>query len=834
MPALTALSTVAEFLDVLERSQLLKPVHVARVREQSTSICDSEPTPELLAKSLIKSQIVTLYQAQRLLAGMAEGFYLGKYKIMELLGRGGMGKVYLAEQITMNRLVAIKVISKFAKNRDDTLARFAREAKAVAALQHANIIQAFDFDQIDGLPYIVMEYVEGVDLGELVTKTGRIDWASAADIGYQAALGLEAARAAGIVHRDVKPGNLLVDRNGVVKILDLGLAVSRDEQHNGSLTSADDQIGTVDFMSPEQAIDSHNVDCRADIYSLGGVLYFSITGRLPCPGKNSATKLMAHQQMPPKPIQDFVPEIPNDLALIIHGMLAKKQNERPQTPSAVAELLKPFAKRRSPPFDLQLLKHSRESLAPLLGRSPDLETINIGGQLAGETSQARSNDGSSASRIPGGSGNSDASQSSSRRSGQSGAGSTSIAAKTSGSTIAEMPIAKPKPEVIPELAKMECPAAPTNTLDLRQPSEVTCKPVPTVIDSTPEKLTKTQIKKKPQQSKIVVTPDAPTVSDDDYLNTLAEAPLMRSMKKRSKKKKRFGSLPWPLLIGVATVAMLLVGFLWWSSQKSTSDLSASATVPRDLPPSFDNWQAWSNQFKQDADLVFYFTFSGDTDVGDVVRSQATNPKYSQVNAKIYGAKYSFGRFAQKKGLRFGGNVSKNYVALGDSDSNLCNFTTSFSVGAWFKAESPKSNFQCVIGKGDNSWRLHRHQNSEKLELGTNAQSQDPVTKQVKSKLTFNTSLASIDDQKWHFAVATYDLSGKTGVQHLYLDGRVEGVAEFDSLNKNDFPVYIGANSQTFKADPRAWSGLIDEVFVINRALTATEITRMHVAGRSAQ
>ena len=193
---------------------------------------------------------------------------------------------------------------------------------------------------------------------------------------------------------------------------------------------------------------------------------------------------MAHQQMPPKPIKDFVPDIPNDLELIIHGMLAKKPNKRPQTPSAVAELLKPFAKRRVPPFDLQMLKHSRESLAPLLGRSPDFETINIGSQLAGVTSQVRSNDSSSVSRIPGGSGNSDASQSSSRRSSQSGAVSTSITAKASGSTIAEMPIAIPEPEVIPELAKVEPPAAPTNALVLRQPSEVTRKPVPTVAGMT--------------------------------------------------------------------------------------------------------------------------------------------------------------------------------------------------------------------------------------------------------------------------------------------------------------------------------------------------------------
>lgn len=827
MPALTALSTVAEFLEVLERSQLLKSGHVARVREQSTTICDGEPTPELLAKSLIKSQIVTLYQAQRLLAGMAEGFYLGKYKIMELLGRGGMGKVYLAEQITMNRLVAIKVISKFSKNRDDTLARFAREAKAVAALQHANIIQAFDFDQIDGLPYIVMEYVEGVDLGEIAMQSGRLDWATAADFGYQAALGLEAARKAEFVHRDIKPGNLLVDRDGILKILDLGLAVSRDEQNNDSLTSANDQIGTVDFMSPEQALDSHNVDCRSDIYSLGGVMYFAITGHLPCPGKNSAAKLVAHQQSTPKPIKEFVPDIPQNLALIIQGMLAKKRTERPQTPAAVAELLKPFAKRRSPPYDLKLIKHSRESLAPLLGRSPDLETINISGQSAGVTSPVRGNGGSSASRISGGSGSgkSDVLQANTRRPGQINLKSTQITARGSGSTVSQMPIAKPDTVAA---------VAPVNALVLRQPSAVRNRPAPSVITGMPARLSPTTIKKKSPQSTILVIPDAPPPSDDDdFLDALAETPLMRPVKRLGKKRKKSG-LRLPLLIGLATIAMLLVGFLIWVLIPSGSDLSA-ANVTRELPPpSFENWQAWSNQFKQDPDLIFYFTFSGDGDRGDVVRSQAAKPKYSQVTAKVYGAKYASGRFPEKQGLKFGGNASKNYVALGDSDSNLCNFTTSFSVGAWFKMQGSKSIFQNVISKGDSVWRLQRYQTEDKLELGTNNSWHDPVTKEVKGKLTFNTSLTSIDDQKWHFAVAVYDLSGKKAVQQLYVDGRVEGVAEFGSLNKNDFPVYIGANSQTFKGDPRVWSGLIDEVFVINRALTAAEITRIHVAGRPPQ
>lgn len=375
-------ATVDEFLELLERSQLFSDAVLDRVEEQIPSLGEAAADPESLAKSLIKSRLLTLYQAHRLLRGQTDGFYLGKYKLLEVLGRGGMGLVFLAEQTTMKRLVALKVIGRIAKSKDHTLARFAREARAAAALSHPNIVQAYDFDDVDGVPYISMEYVEGIDLERLVAYGGRVPFAQVCDIAMQAASGLECARMHGLVHRDIKPANLLISNTGIVKILDLGLVSSEKEMRDG-LTTTEDQVGTVDYMSPEQAIDSRKVDCRCDIYSLGGVIYFLLTGRLPFPGRTTAEKLLKHQTAPPDPIQQFAPEVPAELAAVVEKMLAKKPEQRYQTPAEVEAAIRPFAERILPPFDLAKIKYSRETLSAMLGRSPEPSEINVKEQLIG-------------------------------------------------------------------------------------------------------------------------------------------------------------------------------------------------------------------------------------------------------------------------------------------------------------------------------------------------------------------------------------------------------------------------------------------------------------------
>ena len=832
MPALT---TVNEFLDVLQRSQLLKPALFDKINGQVPTLCEGELTAERFARSLVKSQIISLNQAQKLMAGTTEGFYLGKYKLLDLLGRGGMGKVYLAEQITMNRVVALKVIGRFAKNRSDTIARFAREARAVAALSHPNIIQAFDFDELDGVPFICMEYVEGIDTGEQVDKFGPLGWAQASDYGMQAALGLEAARKAGFVHRDVKPGNLLVDRDGNVKLLDLGLAVGKEEHGNGSLTTAFDQIGTVDYMAPEQAVDSHNVDIRADIYAMGGVLYALVTGRLPFSGKTTAEKLLKHQQTPPQPIRELVPDMPEELARVIHQMLEKKREARPQTPAEVAEALKPFAQRKTPPYDLSAIKHPRESLAPLLGRSPELSEINIRGQLSGINSPVRGGS-NSASKVSEGS----------QSNGSSSNAATQVTAKGTASTMTGL--ARPQTgsgtqPAVPALATVPA-AASASTTPKRQPS---------AIDSR----SPSRVKQKSLQSTTLIIPDQePQLNDNDFLANLPSAPSIRRLKKKKPKRQKLDN---KLITGAGAAVCLIALIIWMmSSGSETPTLTASitinptidapATTPGDTQsgtlkadsslPSYENWLAFSNEFKNDPDLVFYFTFSGAGDGGDIVRSQAAKPKYGSMNAKVFGARWQDGRFPKKKALQFGGNKSNQYVLLGDNDSNLCNFTTPFSVGVWFRADNLKSAYQALITKGDDSWRLQRNQMTEKLELAANNTFWDAAAKKsdpTKGKQTTVYSLSSVDDKKWHFAVGVYDLQSPKKSLHLYLDGQPEGIAELDRMQSSKHAVCIGANADRLKgSDPRIWSGAIDEVFVLNRALSVSDVARMYAAGRPAE
>jgi len=306
--------TGAEFVALLEKSQLLRSDVLDKIRPQISKHNASDP--KRLAKTLIKNQLISEYQARQLLAGRYKGFYVGKYKILAVIGAGGMGRVFLSEQVSMERLVAIKVIGQIKrKNRkQEILARFKREAKAVAALRHENIIHAYDFDEENGVPYIVMEFVEGIDTATIFQKFGRLPYQHAVEYARQAALGLQHAHEANLVHRDIKPGNLLVDTRGVVKILDLGLCSAFGDQNDDSITVDQDQLGTVDYIAPEQAVDSHSVDHRADIYSLGATLYSLIAGQVLFPGKSTTQKLLLHQTTDPQPIQALVSAVPAELA----------------------------------------------------------------------------------------------------------------------------------------------------------------------------------------------------------------------------------------------------------------------------------------------------------------------------------------------------------------------------------------------------------------------------------------------------------------------------------------------------------------------------------------
>ncbi len=288
-----------------------------------------------LADHFVDKNLVTRWQADKLLQGKHKGYFLGKYRLLSLLGKGGMSSVYLAEHTVMRRRCAIKVLPSKRVTDSSYLARFHREAQAVAALDDPHIVRAYDVDcQTDGeseIHFLVMEYVEGCSLHELVQRKGPLRFEDAVDYARQAAQGLAHAHAAGMVHRDIKPGNLLVDLTGTVKVLDLGLARYFDSGETGeALTIAHDEkvLGTADYLSPEQAIDSHLVDARADIYSLGCTMYFMLTGHPPFTEGSLTQRLMAHQNKEPSPLEKERHGIPPSLALLVRKLMAKKADDR--------------------------------------------------------------------------------------------------------------------------------------------------------------------------------------------------------------------------------------------------------------------------------------------------------------------------------------------------------------------------------------------------------------------------------------------------------------------------------------------------------------------------
>lgn len=367
-------ANTSEFYCLLEESQLLAARILKSVRAKAGSLGEVNQEPRKLAATLVNSKVITAWQARRLLSGKGTGFYVGRYKLLTLLGSGGMGRVYLAEHLKMHQLVAIKILkpiqgrSKTAEK--EVVARFAREAQAIAALNHPNIVQAFDFDEIGSLRYLVMEFVEGVDATTQLMKTGAMHWSQAADYICQAAAGLQHAHEAGLVHRDVKPANLLVSKSGQVKIVDLGLVSCLPENTDDSLTVDEFKLGTVDFIAPEQAVCSHDVDARADIYSLGGTFYRLASGKLLFPELNTTQKLLAHQLREPKSIAELVPDMPSELVGTINRMLAKDRNDRFATCAEIIDIVRPFAKSVSPPYDPKIIPHTRARIEPFLRRGP--------------------------------------------------------------------------------------------------------------------------------------------------------------------------------------------------------------------------------------------------------------------------------------------------------------------------------------------------------------------------------------------------------------------------------------------------------------------------------
>jgi eukaryotic-like serine/threonine-protein kinase len=271
---------------------------------------------------------------------------LGRYELKEELGRGGMGVVYRAYHRRLDREFAVKVVRPEYADNPLVAARFLREALALGGLAHPNIVAATDADEAEGRHFLVMELVEGFDLETLVKRAGPLPVAAACEVIRQAAVGLQAVHDKGRVHRDLKPSNLMLSAHGVVKILDLGLAGLLDDAPRGTLTGSRHLMGTVDYMAPEQWADSHNVDIRADVYSLGCALYKLLTGSVPFGGPEyarPARKEFAHAEAPRPSARASRAEVPPELDAVVQRMMARDPADRCQTPKAVADVLAPFA-----------------------------------------------------------------------------------------------------------------------------------------------------------------------------------------------------------------------------------------------------------------------------------------------------------------------------------------------------------------------------------------------------------------------------------------------------------------------------------------------------------
>ncbi|GIW81283.1 MAG: hypothetical protein KatS3mg105_3090 [Gemmatales bacterium] len=326
-----AIATNAELIKALRTTKLLTPQQLNEAVALQARFRD----PRSLSRELLRRGWLTVYQVNQIMQGKAESLVFGSYVLLERLGEGAMGKVFKARHQTMNRIVALKMIRKERLQHPNALRRFRREIRAMAQLSHPNVVTAFDADQVNGVHFYAMEFVEGEDLGKLVAREGPIPIDKACDYIRQAALSLQHAHERGLVHRDIKPSNLLLSkRDSVIKVLDMGLArLQQAEDESTQLTQEGVVMGTPDFIAPEQARDSREADIRSDLYSLGCTFFYLLTGQVPFPGKNLTEKLLMHRTEPPPRVEDLRPEVPTAIGVIIRRLMAKDPAERYQTPA---------------------------------------------------------------------------------------------------------------------------------------------------------------------------------------------------------------------------------------------------------------------------------------------------------------------------------------------------------------------------------------------------------------------------------------------------------------------------------------------------------------------
>ena len=338
------------FLNLLNRSGIVVEDRLKRALKElaaKQSKTGQKVSAELLASHLVDSGLITDWHVEKLRNGKYKGFFLGKFKLLGHLGTGGMSSVYLAEHKISGKKRAIKVLPKKRVSDKSYLDRFYLEGRAAAALNHPNVVRIYDICNEADTHFMVMEYVKGRDLYETVKANGQLDFGNAANYIVQAAKGLAHAHEKGLVHRDIKPANLLLTDDGGVKILDLGLALLQEEETESLTVLYNEKVmGTADYLSPEQAINSHEVDHRADIYSLGCTLYYLLTSKPPFSEGTLAQRIAKHQTAEPPPLKDQRSDCPDELVAICHKMMRKVPTERYADCNELAQVVQHFSEKR--------------------------------------------------------------------------------------------------------------------------------------------------------------------------------------------------------------------------------------------------------------------------------------------------------------------------------------------------------------------------------------------------------------------------------------------------------------------------------------------------------